>query len=132
MIAKLTIVISVVSGLVLISQDSAAPKSSCCVKGAYCCKIQRDCCPAASAANLARAETNDSVAGPTCCAKHAFCCSSHRRCCATAPSANGTLTAADRTAATEAAAVPNCCTKRAYCCKRQQSCCRASANPDLG
>tara|TARA_R110002072_G_scaffold282552_1_gene445514 strand:- start:17022 stop:17552 length:531 start_codon:yes stop_codon:yes gene_type:complete len=131
-----------VAGLLIVVTGASVPNAtasnetvsqpSCCIKHAYCCKLQRECCPnrAASDASVATVDADDAMAAvsrPSCCVKRAFCCTIQRECChrgaASATTTDVTL-AAD--AADSAAAKLSCCVKRAYCCKVVRECCHSA------
>ena len=142
-----------VAGLLIVVTGASVPNAtasnetvaqpSCCIKRAYCCKLQRECCPnRASDASVATVDADDAVASasrPSCCVKRAYCCSIQRECChrGAASSDNSVATEADvmdvpatavvTTAGGGAAvAMQSCCVKRAYCCKVVRDCCRSA------
>lgn len=55
---------------------TAAP--TCCMKNAYCCRINEACCPKGAATATTTANAN---AAPTCCMKNAYCCRIREACC---------------------------------------------------
>jgi hypothetical protein len=114
----------------LVSHDSVAAKPYCCVKGAYCCKIKRNCCHNAAPVNLTQAVTQGPNAAPACCAKHAYCCSLRSRCCPKTKNADERSSALSKSDFYELVAA-SCCVKRAYCCKIRRPCCGSNAQAQV-
>lgn len=130
-----------VAGLLIVVSGASVPNAtasndtmslpSCCIKHAYCCKLQRECCPnRATETSPATVEADGAVAAtnrPSCCVKRAYCCTIQSACChrgaAAATSTDVTL-AAD--AADSSVAKLSCCVKRAYCCKVVRDCCHSA------
>lgn len=86
-----------VAGLLIVVTGASIPNatasnetvslSDCCIKHAYCCKLQRDCCPnRAGEASIVTVDAGEVVAATSassCCVKRAYCCSIQRSCCST-------------------------------------------------
>lgn len=69
----------VLVGATLTGSDDTISQPICCLKKAYCCSVQRDCCPKSTKIEDSVAASDvaasDAVARPTFCAKRAYCCS---------------------------------------------------------
>ena len=114
----------IVVGATLAGYNNTVSEPICCMKRAYCCSVNRDCCPKAAATTNVVGGTgivaSTSTTEPTCCMKRAYCCSINAQCCRHSAAVEKTAVV---TAGSESIAQPICCMKRAYCCSVQRGCC---------
>ena len=108
----------VLTALVSYAADTSSPPPACCVKRAYCCRIQSSCC----SRQITEVSATD-VMKPACCVKRAYCCRENRSCCQNEVGSQAVAPRDEAELGEAESMKPACCIKHAYCCSIKRPCC---------